>query len=201
MTGIQCDIKLKRSGFDLNANLELPGRGVIVIFGPSGCGKTTLLRCLAGLERNTQGTIKVNSQLWQANEVVVPTHKRSLGMVFQEASLLPHLTAQGNLDYAIKRCATKPSMTEFDKVVDIMGIASILAKHPAHLSGGERQRVAIARALLTKPELLLMDEPLASLDEARKNEILPYLEKIRTEYSLPIIYVTHSIEEMTRLAD
>ena len=201
MAGIQFDIKLKRRDFDLDATLELPGRGITVIFGPSGCGKTTLLRCLAGLEKNAQGTIKVNSQLWQSHEAMSPTHKRSLGMVFQEASLLPHLTAQGNLDYAIKRSITKPSMAEFDKVINIMGIASILPKHPAHLSGGERQRVAIARALLTKPELLLMDEPLASLDEARKNEILPYLEKIKTEFSLPIIYVTHSVEEMARLAD
>lgn len=191
----------KSSGFTLDVNLALPGNGVTAIFGHSGSGKTTLLRCVAGLERAIRGQLIVKGEIWQNDTLFLPTHQRSLGYVFQESSLFPHLTAQGNLSYAIKRSGVLNSNTLYDQVIDLMGIAPVLSCHPKQLSGGERQRVAIARALLLQPRLLLMDEPLASLDMARKQEILPYLEKLRSTFATPILYVSHSMDEVVRLAD
>lgn len=189
------------STFSLQVDLALPGNGITAIFGQSGSGKTTLLRCVAGLERATRGYLTVNGETWQSDRVFLPTHQRSLGYVFQESSLLPHLTAQGNLNYAVKRAGAPGSPALYDQVVALMGIGPLLPRYPSQLSGGERQRVAIARALLVQPRLLLMDEPLASLDMARKQEILPYLEKLRTTFDIPILYVSHSVDEVTRLAD
>jgi molybdate transport system ATP-binding protein len=187
--------------FTLDVDLTLPGSGVSVIFGPSGSGKTTLLRCIAGLETPDQGSLIVNGEVWQNASLFMPTHRRPVGYVFQESSLFPHLTAGGNLAYARKRAGKKISAQLYDHAIEIMGINDILHRSPQQLSGGERQRVAIARALLINPRLLLMDEPLASLDKRRKQEIIPYLERLGATLDIPIIYVSHSMDEVTRLAD
>ncbi|WP_430461180.1 molybdenum ABC transporter ATP-binding protein [Thalassolituus sp. LLYu03] len=197
---IQARFSLARSGFQLNLDLTLPAQGVSVIAGPSGCGKTTLLRCIAGLEQ-AQGALTVNGDVWQSEQLCLPTHRRPLAYVFQQAALFEHLTAAGNLAFAVKRARADVSAAEQAQLIELLGIGAVLQRRPAQLSGGERQRVAIARALLSKPQLLLMDEPLASLDEARKQEILPYLEQLKSTLSLPIIYVTHSAAEVARLAD
>lgn len=187
--------------FQLQVDLTLPGGGITAIFGQSGSGKTTLLRCLAGLQQASQGELEVNGDVWQNATTFLPTHKRPLGYVFQEASLFEHLTVQGNLNYARKRAHRGQVLLADDQVVEMMGITPLLNRHAAQLSGGERQRVAIARALLINPQLLLMDEPLAALDTARKQEILPYLENLRAELDIPIIYVSHALDEVARLAD
>lgn len=189
------------SGFALDVDLTLPGSGVTAIFGASGSGKTTFLRCLAGLERPGHGVVTVNGERWQDGTFFVPPHKRPLGYVFQEASLFPHLSALENLRYAIKRAPSAVSKADYQRVLDTLGIEHLLTRRADQLSGGERQRIAIARALLIQPGILLMDEPLASLDAARKREILPYLERLRTTFKLPVVYVSHDIDEVTRLAD
>ena len=188
-------------GFSLDINVDIPGRGVTAIFGESGSGKTTFLRCVAGLEKAPQGNLVINGSTWQDNRTFLPTHKRPLGYVFLEASLFPHLSAQGNLNYAIKRSDEPVSEEFYEKVVSTMGIKNILTRLPNQLSGGERQRVAIARALLIQPRILLMDEPLAALDNKRKQEILPYLERLHNSFDIPILYVSHSMDEVARLSD
>lgn len=190
------------SGFRLELDLALPGRGVSALFGRSGAGKTKALRLLAGLER-APGAIHVLGDCWQdsARGLHVPTHRRGVGYVFQEPSLFPHLTVSRNLDYARKRRPRRERADKSPTVVDLLGLGSLLARFPEQLSGGERQRVAIGRALLAAPRLLLLDEPLAALDAPRKQEIFPYLERLRDELSIPIIYVSHSLEEIARLAD
>jgi molybdate transport system ATP-binding protein len=199
---IKARFRVDHGGFSLEVDLELAGRGVTAIFGPSGCGKTTLLRCVAGLTRASRGLLRVKGQLWQDDDarVWVPTHRRSLGVVFQEPSLFPHLSVQKNLEFGMKR-SPAASPLEFDTVVAMLDLRPLLARRPAMLSGGERQRVAIGRALLVRPSLLLMDEPLASLDQRRKAEILPYIERLRDEVAVPILYVTHSLDEVARIAD
>lgn len=187
--------------FSLEVNVRLPGQGITTIFGHSGSGKTTLLRCMAGLEKPEQANIIVKGEVWQNQHISLATHKRPLGYVFQEASLFDHLTAKGNLDYAIKRADAPFNQALYTKVMDIMAIAPMLSRYPSQLSGGERQRIAIARALLIQPKILMMDEPLAALDSARKQEILPYLEKLRDSFDIPILYVSHSMDEVARLAD
>lgn len=189
------------NSFELDIDIDIPGQGITAIFGESGSGKTSLLRCIAGLENNAFGCLNVNGELWQNASEFVPTHKRSLGYVFQEASLFEHLTSMGNLCYAIKRNNQTANPQLLEQVVSVMGIEDILEQFPQQLSGGERQRVAIARALLSEPKLLLMDEPLASLDTARKLEILPYLERLRSSFNIPILYVSHAVDEIVRLAD
>jgi molybdate transport system ATP-binding protein len=197
---IEARFRLERAGFTLDVDLSLPAQGVTAIFGQSGSGKTTLLRCIAGLER-AAGTLSVKSQPWQDASFFLPVHQRPLGYVFQEASLFPHLTAQRNLEYGMKRVAAGERRVAMDQAVELLGIAHLLDRLPDRLSGGERQRVAIARALLTSPKLLLMDEPLAALDLARKNEILPYLERLHDELEIPVLYVSHAPDEVARLAD
>lgn len=192
---------LRYGDFTLDADIALPSKGVTALFGHSGSGKTSLLRCIAGLERADPGKLMIDGECWQDSQSFIPTHQRPLGYVFQEASLLPHLHARDNLEYAVKRAAQPIDPKDFSHTVELLGIAHLLNRYPAQLSGGERQRVAIARALLRKPRLLLMDEPLASLDQARKQEILPYLETLKHELDLPIIYVSHSADEVARLAD
>ena len=187
--------------FELDVGFACPGTGVTAVFGASGSGKTTLLRCIAGLQHVSDGYLRVKGETWHDKSRNLPVHKRSLGYVFQEASLFPHLTAAGNLDYARKRAWPGARQVDYAQIVELMGIGKLLSRRPQQLSGGERQRVAIARALLINPRLLLMDEPLASLDAARKREILPYLEALHDEFSLPILYVTHSLDEVARLAD
>ena len=205
--GIQARFKLgyfhssATSSFELDIDINIPGQGVTAIFGESGSGKTSLLRCIAGLEKTASGCLNVNGELWQNASMFVPTHKRSLGYVFQEASLFEHLSAMGNLRYAIKRNNQATNSQLLDQVISVMGIEGILEQFPEQLSGGERQRVAIARALLSEPKLLLMDEPLVSLDAARKLEILPYLERLRSSFNIPILYVSHAVDEIVRLAD
>ena len=190
-------------GFALDADLRLPGRGVSALFGPSGSGKTTLLRCLAGLERAPGGFLAVRGEVWQddANGVFLPTHRRPLGYVFQEASLFAHQSVRRNLEFGMKRVAASERRVSLDQAIALLGIEPLLERMPDKLSGGERQRVAIARALATSPRLLLMDEPLAALDARRKAEILPYLERLHDELDIPVVYVSHAAEEIARLAD
>ncbi|HVS13629.1 MAG TPA: molybdenum ABC transporter ATP-binding protein [Thermoanaerobaculia bacterium] len=200
MRGIQCRFRIDWPGFSLDVDLELAGRGVTAIFGPSGSGKTTLLRCVAGLERAPNGRLRVGGEWWQDGRRWMPTHQRPLGYVFQEASLFPHLSVAGNLRYGLRRSAGARRVS-LDSAVELLGLGHLLDRRPDRLSGGERQRVAIARALATGPRLLLMDEPLASLDVERKHEILPYLERLHGELEIPVLYVSHSPDEVARLAD
>ncbi len=199
---IEARLHLPRHGFTLDVDLQLPGRGISALFGPSGCGKTTLLRALAGLER-AAGRVALGDAVWQddAQRRFMPTHQRPLGYVIQEAALFPHLSVGANLDYGRRRSGAAAQAFALDKVVALLGIGALMDRRPATLSGGERQRVAIARALATAPRLLLMDEPLAALDAPRKAEILPYLERLQRELALPIVYVTHALDEVARLAD
>jgi len=199
---IKLGFDVARAGFAMQVSLELPGRGVTALFGHSGSGKTTILRAVAGLERHANGYLEVNGDVWQddARGIYVPTHRRALGYVFQEASLFSHLSVRGNLDFVLKRTSNQGSAL-FDHVLVLLGIAHLLDRRTTDLSGGERQRVAIARALLTQPKILLMDEPLAALDGKRKEEVLPYLERIHAELDIPMLYVSHSAEEVARLAD
>jgi molybdate transport system ATP-binding protein len=199
------DVRLKRAytGFSLDVDLNLPGRGVTALYGHSGSGKTTCLRCIAGLERAEHGFIQINDEVWQDsdNGIFVPPHKRALGYVFQEASLFPHLSVLANLQFGLKRIAKSQRRVDMAQATELLGIGHLLERHPQHLSGGERQRVGIARALLTSPKLLLMDEPLAALDSQRKSEILPYLQRLHDELDIPLLYVSHAQDEVARLAD
>ncbi|MDO8329485.1 MAG: molybdenum ABC transporter ATP-binding protein [Fluviicoccus sp.] len=188
------------AGFDLDVGLDLPGHGVTVLFGRSGCGKTTVLRCLAGLHR-AEGELRFGSEIWQDARTFIPTHQRPLAYVFQEPRLFPHLDVQENLLFGYRRIPETGRLVQPEDAIRLLGLESLLTHRPSQLSGGQQQRVAIARALLTSPRLLLMDEPLASLDLDSKAEILPYLERLRQTMQLPIVYVTHAPEEMTRLAD
>jgi molybdate transport system ATP-binding protein len=188
--------------FTLDVDFTCPPRGVTALFGPSGCGKTTVLRCVAGLQVMA-GQLRVGAETWQddARGVFRATHRRPIGYVFQEASLFPHLSVRGNLEYGLRRITPARRRVTLDEAVDLLGLAALLERDPAALSGGQRQRVAIARALLTSPRLLLMDEPLASLDRASKGEILPYLQRLHDELAMPVLYVSHAPEEVARLAD
>lgn len=186
--------------FSLNVNLELPSRGVTALFGHSGSGKTTLLRCIAGLQR-ADGELHVNGDVWQDSKAFIPVHRRPLAYVFQEASLFPHLSVRRNLEYGYRRVAEDERQVRFEQAVEWLGLGALLERAPDRLSGGERQRVAIARALLTSPRLLLMDEPLSALDHRSKGEILPYLERLHDQLAIPVLYVTHSPDEVARLAD
>ena len=187
--------------FSLDAAFTAPSRGVTALFGPSGCGKTTVLRCMAGLIRVAEGLCDIDGAIWQdASGAFLPTYKRPLGYVFQEASLFPHLSVRRNLLFGAPRDGAK-DVIAFDEAVDLLGVRPMLERSPRNLSGGERQRVAIGRALLSQPKLLLMDEPLSALDRDAKNEILPFIERLRDQISLPIVYVTHDLAEVERLAD
>jgi len=203
MTIINGRFCLQQGNFTLNVDFHTVGRGVTAVFGPSGSGKTTLLRCIAGLERAQPGFLEINGCCWQdeSHNFFLPTHQRQVGYVFQEASLFTHLSVRKNLEYGWRRIKPKQRKVAFTEAVELLGIASLLTRNPKRLSGGERQRVAIARALLTSPKLLLMDEPLAALDENSKAEILPYLEKLHQELSIPVLYISHTIQEVMRLAD
>jgi molybdate transport system ATP-binding protein len=201
---IQAGFKGMLGKFSLDAGFSAPARGVTALFGPSGCGKTTVLRCIAGLQRVSDGICIVGGDVWQDRDgAFLPTHRRPLGYVFQEASLFAHLSVRRNLLFGVPRGGDKAGggPIAFDEVVELLGITALLDRAPGRLSGGERQRVAIGRALLSQPKLLLMDEPLSALDRATKDEILPFLERLRDRLSLPIVYITHSIAEVERLAD
>ena len=194
---------LARPGFTLDVDLQLPGRGVTALFGPSGCGKTTCLRAIAGLVRAQPGRVEVNGEVWQddAQGLWRATHERALGYVFQEASLFAHLDVRRNMEYGLRRLPPARRRVSLEQAVELLGIGHLMERKPQALSGGERQRVAIARALATSPRLLLMDEPLAALDQARKAEILPYLERLHDELAIPVLYVSHAPDEVARLAD
>ncbi len=200
MDGINARFKLDWPGFTLDVELALPGRGVTALFGHSGSGKTTLLRCLAGLERPAHGRLEFKGNIWQDEKTWLPTHQRPIGYVFQEASLFAHLNVLGNLNFGLKR-STTAQRVGLEQAIELLGIGHLLERKPDTLSGGERQRVGIARALAVGPEILLMDEPLAALDLKRKQEILPYLERLHDELAIPVIYVSHSPDEVARLAD
>jgi len=203
--GISARFHVDWPGFKLDLDEQLPARGVTALFGHSGSGKTTLLRCIAGLEHTARGRLSFNGEVWQDENIWVPTHRRPIGYVFQEASLFPHLHVLGNLRYGQRR-SPKPTdrgETRFslEHAIELLGIGPLLERKPGSLSGGERQRVAIARALAVNPRLLLMDEPLAALDLKRKQEILPYLERLHDELQIPVFYVSHAPDEVARLAD
>ncbi len=178
---------LQKGHFELDVDVDVPDTGVTGVFGESGSGKTTLLRCIAGLERSMHDTR-------------LPPHRRNVGYVFQRPALFPHLDVQANIDYGARRAASS-SRVDAEQVIDILGIGELLQRKPDTLSGGQAQRVAIAAALLRSPDLVLMDEPLASLDRARKDELLPYFDRLREELSVPVIYVSHDIDEISRLCD
>lgn len=189
------------NSFSFLVQARLPGTGITAVYGASGSGKTTLLRCIAGLQQGVQGSLQVKGETWHEGDFSLPAHRRPVGYVFQEASLFSHLSVAGNLAFALRRAPQEGAGIAYQQLIELLGIEHLLHRWPADLSGGERQRVAIARALLIKPRLLLMDEPLAALDSARKREILPYLEALHRELEIPMLYVTHSLEEVARLAD
>ena len=195
-------LTLPRADFTLDVDLQLPAQGISVLFGPSGSGKTSLLRCVAGLE-SAFGSITLVSDVWQnsAQRIFKPTWQREIGYVFQEASLFEHLDVRRNLVYGLQRSQRNESVRMLDPAVELLGIGHLLTRSVGSLSGGERQRIAIARALATNPKLLLLDEPLASIDLAKRNEVLPWLERLHEELHIPILYVTHSVDELARLAD
>lgn len=189
--------------FRLNVDVDAPMSGITAIFGPSGSGKTTLLRCLAGLERAPDGFVQFGSDVWQdeTTGVWLPLYKRSIGYVFQEPRLFPHYNVRANLLYGYKRIPSEERRISIEQVVDILGIGHLLERRIHKLSGGEQQRVAIGRALLTSPKLLLLDEPLASLDLQRKQELLPFIRRLHEELCIPVIYVSHALTELLQLAD
>ena len=195
--------KLERAGFSLDASLALPLQGIAALFGDSGAGKTTLLRCIAGLEQPDTGRLVVGGDTWQDTESQLDraVHERRIGYVFQEPRLFTHLDVRRNLEYGQRRAGAGERGLGFDEVVELLGLHKLLARAPRQLSGGEAQRVAIGRALLSNPRLLLMDEPLASLDARRKAEILPFLDRMHAELSIPMIYVSHNLDEVCRLCD
>ncbi|WP_316861839.1 molybdenum ABC transporter ATP-binding protein [uncultured Cohaesibacter sp.] len=202
---ISAHFRGQQGTFELDAAFELSASGVTALFGPSGCGKTSVLRCIAGLNQMKDGFFSLKGEVWQNRSHFMPAYKRPVGYVFQEASLFPHMSVEQNLTYGQKRALSSPSsdMPVLDQkdVIELLGIAPLLKRSPLKLSGGERQRVAIGRALLSCPSILLMDEPMAALDRFSKNEILPYLERLHDELKIPMLYVSHDIAEVERLAD
>jgi len=199
---IEARLQLDYPGFALDVSLGLPSTGLTALYGPSGSGKTSILRCLAGLEPACRGRIAVDGEAWQDSErrLFMPAHRRSYGFVFQDARLFPHLSVAGNLRYAMRR-SSGSQVAGYDEMIRMLDLGALLERGTSRLSGGERQRCAIARAMLTQPRLLLLDEPLSALDDARKAELLPYLERLRDQVSIPMIYVSHSMREVGRLAD
>lgn len=196
---IKVKLNQLKQGFKLNVDIEIPAIGVTAIFGPSGSGKTTLLRAIAGLDQIPDGQVLFNHSLWQSGSEFLPVHRRKIGFVFQQPGLFPHLTVQGNLDFALKRSG-QPS-ANLNEIIDLLDIQHLLSRDCDKLSGGEAQRVAIVRALASDPHIMLMDEPLSSLDQKLKNEFLPYLERLHRTLSIPVIYVSHSQHEVTRISD
>lgn len=190
-------------GFRLNASFSAPATGVTAIFGPSGCGKTTVVRCIAGLHHLPGSFCAIDGEVWQDQTTFRKTYQRPIGYVFQEPSLFSHLSVKQNLLYGAPRHtkSQRSDVIAFDETVELLGLAKRLERSPHNLSGGERQRVAIGRALLSQPKLLLMDEPLSALDRTTKAEILPFLERLHERLSLPVIYISHNMAEIERLAD
>lgn len=200
---IEATFRGRLGGFSLDASFSVPATGVTAIFGPSGCGKTTIARCLAGLQYLPGSFCAIDDEIWQDGSTFRKVHQRPVGYVFQEASLFSHLSVRRNLLYGAPRGQDAPGRENIglDEVIELLGLMKLLDRSPQHLSGGERQRVAIGRALLSQPRLLLMDEPLSALDRATRNEILPFLERLHARLSLPVIYISHDMSEIERLAD
>ncbi|HET8941997.1 MAG TPA: molybdenum ABC transporter ATP-binding protein [Rudaea sp.] len=192
-------VQLQRAQFALDVALTLPARGMSVVFGPSGSGKSTLLRAIAGLEPAAHGCVRIGDTIWQDAHMRLPPHRRDVGVVFQHAALLPHLSVRDNLRFGWRRSGATTDV--LGGWIEKLALAPLLARSPLTLSGGERQRVALGRALVCRPRWLLMDEPLSALDAQRRAEILPCLETIRREANIPVLYVTHSVDEAARLAD
>ena len=202
MTKLSLNVALDRPGFALRAGVDLELAGITAIFGPSGSGKTTLLRIIAGLEHEASGSVVFDGDAWQSGRDRVPTHRRRVGYVFQDGRLFPHLTVARNLEFALRRSQSGQRRSiELEEAIDALDLRSLLERRTPSLSGGEQQRVAIARALLASPRLLLMDEPLSSLDVRRKREILPHIERLPATFGVPILYVTHNLDEVARLAN
>ncbi|HEV2563350.1 MAG TPA: molybdenum ABC transporter ATP-binding protein [Rhizomicrobium sp.] len=190
-------------GFFLDAQFRVEHKGVTALFGPSGAGKTSIVNAIAGLLKPREGRIAIDGRVvldTKAN-IFVPAYARRIGYVFQDARLFPHMNVENNLRFGWRRAPVRCSGEEFAHIVNLLGLEKLLSRQPAKLSGGEKGRVALGRALLASPELLLLDEPLVALDAARKAEILPYLERLRDEARVPMLYVSHSLDEVTRLAD
>jgi molybdate transport system ATP-binding protein len=201
MNQLDARFQIEYPGFHFDVESSMPLQGTTAVFGTSGSGKTTLLRCLAGLTRASKGYLKFGSDIWQDENIFLPIQKRRVGVVFQDARLFPHLNAQQNLEYGKKRIRTSDHRIQFDQVVELLGLKKLLERRTHHLSGGEQQRLAIGRALLTSPQLLLMDEPLASLDRERKKEILPFIQRLNQDLKIPVLYVSHDLNEILQLAN
>ncbi|MCF6271830.1 MAG: molybdenum ABC transporter ATP-binding protein [Rhodobacteraceae bacterium] len=194
---LEVDIRLVQPGFELKLAYDFSDQGITALFGASGAGKSSLLRVVAGLEPAARGRVVFGGEVWQDEQIFVPPHKRGVGYVFQDARLFSHLDVLGNLHFAARRSRS----SQFDNVVQTLDLAPLLARRVDGLSGGERQRVAIGRTLLSDPRLLLMDEPLAALDHNRKADLLPYIARLPAAFGLPVLYVTHAVEEVARLAE
>ena len=202
MSEIAVQVEARRGSFRLEAAADFSSRGITVILGPSGAGKTTLLRVIAGFEGEASGLVRVGAEGWLDSErsLFVPPHRRAVGFVFQDGRLFPHLTVRGNLDFAARRARGR-KVHDLDQIMHIFRLEGLMGRSASTLSGGEVQRVAIARALLAAPKIMLMDEPLSALDLARRSEALSYIERIPQAFAIPVLYVTHAVEEAARLAD
>lgn len=194
-------IKYSNKNFSLETNLSFPEKGLTCILGPSGCGKTTLIRSIAGLEKPQEANIKIANEVWQSEDIFKPTHLRKIGMVFQDNRLFPHLSVKENLLYGFNRNKNTDALILLDEVVEMLSISDLLDRSTQELSGGQAQRVAIGRALLRNPDLLLFDEPLASLDFKVKKQIVKFLIELKSRLNIPMLYVTHSLKEASELAD
>lgn len=201
MEALNINVQVRYRDFMLDVAHRFEGQGITALFGPSGCGKSTLLRVIAGFERAAKGDVSYGGEVWLGPRRFLAPHRRGVGFVFQDARLFPHLSARGNLDFAHARAAGVAARYSFDDVVEVLDLAPLFDRRTAELSGGERQRVAIGRTLLARPRFLLMDEPLAALDTRRKGEILPYIGRLPHSFGIPIIYVTHALEEVAQLCD
>lgn len=197
---IQAKLRLTRPRFQLEVDFALANGRICALFGVSGAGKTSILRALAGLEPDCQGEIVVDGQIWQNHSTRLPTHRRAIGYVFQEAGLLPHLTVRENIEYGWQRMPPE-AREPLAALIQLLGLDALQTRRPAHLSGGERQRVALARALATRPQLLLVDEALSNLDLASRQEIMPYLKQVHRQWQIPMLYVSHAFDEVMQLAD
>lgn len=200
---IEFKFRLPLKDYTLDVATTIPARGITALFGRSGSGKTSLLRCMAGLEKAESAFLSIGEECWHDSDktIFLAPHRRAIGYVFQEGALFPHLRVRGNLEYGLRRSRGKNQLEQFRHMVGLLQLEELLERFPWQLSGGEKQRVALGRALLNNPRLLLMDEPLAALDRGRKREILPYIERLHSESRIPIIYVTHDLEELVRIAD
>ena len=198
---IEASLQLSKAEFRLQADFQVPGSGVTAIFGPSGCGKTSLLRAIAGIETEVEGSLSVNGHSWLSHQHSLAPERRRVGLIFQSPSLFEHLTIQENLLYGRNRLILTEYSVEFKELVSELEIENLLHRYPKGLSGGETQRVALGRALLAEPKLLLMDEPLSALDQESRKKLMLILEKFLQRIDIPVLYVTHSSEEVARLSD